>query len=338
MGARELATERTEDSLNTDCGRIIDSNFRPPAGLAGEHLQTLLGGILPVMRRPRIRRERWELPDGDFLDLDWIGTSSHAPWALILPGIVGNLRSPYAMRAMKRFAAAGYRAGLLNYRGLSGAPNRLVTAYHAGFTQDLDLVVRHLAARHGPGLVVGYSMGGNLLLKWLGETGTGAAIKAAAAVSVPFRLAPAADKMFDGEAEKYGRYLLKDMRRLAQRKFSRLPPPFSIPSLAELRSLREFDEHITAPLHGFAGADDYYERASCLPFLRRIAVPTLIVNALDDAFIPRETLPGPKDLSSSVTLELSAHGGHVGFVGRGRFGLPRFWLNDRLVGFLADPQ
>lgn len=319
--------------MNVTHGGVLESDFRPARGLAGSHIQTLLGGLLPVLRPSSVWRERRELPDGDFLDLDWMGCGPS--WALVLPGITGSLHSPYAVRLIKRLAAAGYRAGLVNYRGLSGVPNRLVTAYHAGFTQDLDLVARRLAARHGPGVVVGFSMGGNLLLKWLGEAGADAPVTAAAAVSAPFRLAPAADRLFEG-AGAYGRYLLGYMRRLVRRKFAHRPPPFPLPPLAELHSLREFDERITAPLHGFAGADDYYERAGCLPWLCRIVVPTLVLNARDDPLIPRDTLPKKEELSPAVTLELSARGGHVGFVGRGRLGLPRFRLDDRLLDFLRS--
>ncbi len=317
-------------------GRIRTPAFRPPRGLSNPHLQTLLGGA-PHLPRLHPLRERWELPDGDFLDLDWIRSAGKS-WLIVLPGLTGDLDSPYAARLLKRFAAAGWRAALLNYRGLSGRPNRRAIGYHAGFTQDLDLVARRLAARYGPGVVAGYSMGGSIVLKWLGESGVEAPVTAAAAVSVPFRLAPSSDSLRDGKARGYGRYLLRGLRRQTRRKFAQVSPPFPLPPPGELKSIYDFDEHITAPLHGFAGANDYYKRASCLPFLRRIAVPTLIVNALDDPLVPREALPEAGELSPSVTLELSAHGGHVGFIGRGRFGLPRFCFNDRLVGFLANAR
>ncbi|MGH8428540.1 MAG: YheT family hydrolase [Gammaproteobacteria bacterium] len=317
-------------------GRIQASAFRPPRGLTGANRQTLLGGV-PHLPRLHPLRERWELPDGDFLDLDWIRNEGKS-WGLVLPGLTGGLDSPYASRVLKRFAAAGWRAALLNYRGLSGRPNRLAIGYHAGFTRDLDLVARRFAARYGPGAVIGYSMGGGIVLKWLGESGAAAPLTAAAAVSVPFRLAPTSDSLRNGEARGYGRYLLRGLRRHTRRKFAQVSPPFLLPPLGELESIYDFDERITAPLHGFDGANDYYERTSCLPWLRRIAVPTLIVNALDDPLIPRETLPAATDLSPSVTLELSAHGGHVGFLGHGRFGLPRFWLDDRLLDFLESRE
>ncbi len=316
-------------------GRVTASGFRPAAGFSGPHRQTFAGGIWPELRRPPIRRERWELPDGDFLDIDWVATATEgAPWALVLPGILGNIGSPYVLRLLERLHRAGYRAGMLNHRGLSGTPNRIPPAYHAGFTRDLDLVAGRLAGRRGPGIVAGYSMGGSVVLKSLGENGTNVPVTAAAAVSVPFRLGPAADALHSGGAAFYGGYLLRGLRRLTREKFARLPAPFLLPPSAELRTLRDFDHRITAPLHGFAGADDYYAKASSLPWLSHIGVPTLVINAVDDPLVPEDTLPGPGDLSPAVTLELTRHGGHVGFLGRSGSGLPRFWLDDRLLDFL----
>ncbi|MGA7964552.1 MAG: alpha/beta fold hydrolase [Gammaproteobacteria bacterium] len=316
-------------------GRILASDFRPAPGLAGPHRQTLAGAVWPVLKRPRIHRERWELPDGDFTDIDWVSTSTdNASWALVLPGILGNIRSPYVGHLLGRLSRAGYRAGMLNHRGLSGIPNRLAPAYHAGFTRDLDLVARRLADNDGPGIVIGFSMGGSVVLKWLGENATNTPVTAAAAVSVPFQLAPAADSLHTGGAGFYGGYLLRGLRRQTERKFSKIAAPFPLPPSEDIRTLRDFDDRITAPLHGFASADDYYTRSSSLPWLRRIEIPTLIVNAADDPLVPRDSLPGPADISPSVKLELTDRGGHVGFLGRGRYGRPRFWLDDRLLEFL----
>lgn len=312
---------------------IRPSGFRPAAGLRNAHAQTLAGGLLPARLQAPVIRERWELPDGDFADVDWAEPEAARGWALVLPGLVGDLRSPYATRMFNQLYRRGYRTGLLNYRGLSGSPNRLPAAYHAGFTRDLDLVARRLHRQHGPGIVIGYSMGGNLLLKWLGENGDDIPLRAAAAVSAPFLLAPAADHLSVGPARFYGRYLTRLMLDRVRHKFSITPPP-RVPPLERIRSLRDFDEHVTAPLHGFDGALDYYERNSCIGRLHRIAIPTLIVNAMDDPLVPRDTLPGEEALSPHVTLELSEHGGHIGFVSRSAFGLPRFWLEDHVLGFL----
>ena len=337
LGPRQLATECTEGrdvTAAAESGHIVDSAFRPAFALGNAHAQTLAGGLLPARLRAPVTRERWELPDGDFADVDWAEPPSPIGWALILPGLVGDLSSPYATRLFNRLYRAGLRTGLLNYRGLSGSPNRFARAYHAGFTQDLDLLSRRLRGRYGPGIAVGYSMGGNLLLKWLGEVKGDAPISAAAAVSAPFLLAAAADNLGIGPARHYGRYLTGQMLDRIRRKF-RVTPPTPMPPLHAVRSLRDFDEYITAPLHGFANADDYYRRNSCLESLHGIKVPTLIVNAIDDPLVPRATLPTADALSPQVTLELSPRGGHIGFVGRGRLGLPRFWVEDRLIRFFS---
>jgi len=317
-----------------ETGRIVASGFRPAAGLANRHVQSLLGGI-PATRRPRVSRERWELADGDFVDLDWLATRGRR-WALVLPGLTGSLASAYALRLLRHLADTGFRAALLNYRGLSGMPNRLATGYHAGFTRDVDAVTRRLAARHGPGVVAGYSMGGNLLLKWLGEAGSDVPVLSAAAVSVPFDLAAAAYNLRAGPARPYDRYLRVGLRRYVRRKFRRpAASPVALPDLRTLASIEEFDDRITAPLHGFADAADYYARSSSRRWLRHIRVPTLIVNALDDPLVPRATLPSEDELSPCVTLAVSGHGGHVGFLGRGARGLPRFWLEPYLLQHLA---
>lgn len=316
-----------------ESNRIRTSGFRPAPGLRNAHLQTLAGGLLPARLHAPVTRERWELPDGDFADIDWAEPQTPRGWALVLPGLVGDLRSPYATRVFNRLYRDGYRTGLLNYRGLSGTPNRFPASYHAGFTRDLDLVARQLHSLHGPGIVIGYSMGGNLLLKWLGDGAADVPLRAAVAISAPFHLAPAADHLSDGPARFYGRHLTRLMLNRERHKFRFTPPP-QMPPMAQIRSIRDFDEHITAPLHGFDGARDYYERNSCIGGLGRIAVPTLIVNALDDPLIPRNTLPADDMLSPQVTLELSEHGGHIGFLGRNGRGLPHFWLEDHVAGFI----
>ncbi|MDN5882637.1 MAG: alpha/beta fold hydrolase [Nitrosospira sp.] len=323
-------------NVSINHGSLRKWAFQPAMGLQNPHLQTLLGASLPSRRPKNIRRERRELPDGDFADIDWLENGFTQPWALIIPGIAGNLSSPCTLRLMKHLSARGYRAGLLNHRGLSGRQNRLATAYHAGFTKDIDLVARGLAKRHGPGIAVGFSMGGNALLKWLGEIGQNAPLRAAAAISVPFQLAPAAEQLQAGRWRLYDRRLTACLRSFTQRKFARMSPPFALPDLKLLKTLREFDDRITAPLHGFTDADDYYKQSSCLPWLQQIAVPTLIINALDDPLIPRSSLPVENDLSPAVTLALSNHGGHVGFLGRGR-AFPRFKLNDYLLDYFESP-
>ncbi len=308
------------------------SPFRPAWGLGNRHIQSVLGGFPPAWP-PRVVRERWELPDGDFIDVDWLRPEGES-WALVLPGITGGLTSAYALRLLRRLAKAGLRAGLVNYRGRSGSPNRLPGSYHAGFTQDLDTLTRILATRHGPGLVAAYSMGANLLLKWLGELESAAPVRAAAAASVPFQLDATAEHLRTGSGRAYERFLMRGLRRHVHRKADVVSGLIPLPLVRQLRSIRDFDERITAPLHGFSDAADYYAKASCWRWLSKITVPTLVVHAWDDPLVPAATIP-PKDaLSPSVTLEVTDHGGHVGFLGRGSLGRPRFWLAERLASHL----
>ena len=326
-----------DERTGAPAGRIADSGFRAGRGLGNRHVQSVLGGM-PGLRRPSVTRERWELDDGDFLDVDWLRPDGRA-WALVLPGLTGGLGSAYAVRLLRALATAGYRAGLLNYRGHSGRPNRLATGYHAGFTRDLDTVAQRLAGKYGPGVVAGYSLGGNLLLKWLGETGDDAPVRAAAAVSVPFDLAAAAASLRAGPARAYDRYLLIGLRRYVRRKFrDRRALPMPLSELGGLKSIEAFDERITAPLHGFDGAADYYARASCRPWLAKIRVPTLVLNARDDPLVPADSLPAEQDLGASVTLALSDRGGHVGFIDSHGFGWPRYWLESRLLSHLAGDR
>jgi len=267
MGVQELGSAGNKIAVAVNDTpaprRIRASGFRPFPGLRNAHLQTLAGGLLPARLHAPVTRERWELPDGDFADVDWAEPEAPHSWVLILPGLVGDLRSPYATRMFNRLYRCGYRTGLLNYRGLSGTPNRFPASYHAGFTHDLDLVTRQLAKRRGPGIVIGYSMGGNLLLKWLGDGGADLPLRGAVAVSAPFHLAPAADHLSEGAARFYGRHLTRLMLHRVRRKFQ-LTPPAEMPPMERIRSLRDFDEHITAPLHGIDGAQDYKNKTSTL--------------------------------------------------------------------------
>jgi len=286
--------------------------------------------------RPLLRRERLELPDGDFLDLDW-NANLGGPVVLILHGLEGSSRSHYARALLELAHARGWRAALLHFRGCSGEPNRLARGYHSGETGDLTFVV-DLLRHHHPATriaVVGFSLGGNVLLKWLGETGIRAPIDAAVAVSVPFILGDCADRLDRGFSRVYQWELMHRMRRSVARKQKRLALPLAIADLSQLHTFRDFDEHITAPLHGFRGASHYYDVSSCRQYLSGISCPTLIVHALDDPFMTPATAPTAAEISPSTTLELYPHGGHVGFVTGPSPWQPRYWLDERIPAFLA---
>jgi predicted alpha/beta-fold hydrolase len=318
---------------------IRPAEFRPAWWLHGAHAQTIWAAML--RRRPAIsfRRERLELADGDFIDLDWTPNDSKAPLVLVLHGLEGSSRSNYICGLLTACMQRGWRGVVLHFRGCSGEPNRLARSYNAGVSADLDEVINHLR-RRDPGVrltAVGYSLGGNVLLKWLGEQGERAALRAAAAVSVPFLLEGVASRMREGFSRLYQRYFLNSMLSNYRAKFERittLPPPLAFDQLGRLNDFYSFDDHITAPLHGFSDARDYYTRSSCRQYLHAIRRPTLIVHALDDPFMTTAVLPNPDELANDVMLELSEYGGHVGFVGGRWPWRAQFWLEQRIPAFL----
>lgn len=303
------------------------SPFRPAWWLPGPHAQTLWPHLCRPRPRVATRPERVELDDGDFIDLahgpEPEGVPEGAPQVLLLHGLEGSLASQYARGMMVALSTAGLRPVFMHWRGCSGEPNRLRRSYHSGATDDIARVVDHLRAREPdtPLAAIGWSLGGNALLKWLGETGPGNPLTAAAAISVPFRLERAAARMQRGFSRLYQWRLVAELRRsLAAKRRARgldLPEP-------PRGGFREFDDAVTAPLHGFRDANDYYARASSRPWLGRIAVPTRILHALDDPFMDPGAIPRERELAPAVTLELARRGGHVGFVegrlpGRGRY-------------------
>lgn len=340
--------------------------FEPAWWCRGPHCQTLWQALLRRRPRPRLRRERLELPDGDFLDLDWgaeppAGDALDAPAAdspphaaqpivLILHGLEGSARSVYARGLLAALQARGWRAAVLHFRGCSGTPNRLARSYHSGETGDLDYVVRLVRTRHpqAPLAAVGFSLGGNVLLKWLGEQGANAPIRAAVAVSVPFLLDRAAARLTQGMSRLYQWKLLRSLRRGLRRKFAgkfglarahagpALTPPIDLHTLHRLRCFRDFDRHVTARLHGFESAEHYYRLSSSRQYLSGIAVPTLIVHAADDPFMTADAIPGADEVSATTTLEIQPHGGHVGFVAGRWPWAPVYWLERRIPHYLAD--
>jgi hypothetical protein len=316
---------------------MITSGFRPAWWLPGAHLQTIYPGLSRRRLRPELQRERVELPDGDFIDLDWT-QQSPGPIVLVLHGLEGSLESHYTGGILTALAAQGYRAVLMYFRGCSGEPNRLPRSYHSGETGDLHTIIEHIRLRHPatPVAVIGYSLGGNVLLKWLGEQGEKAPVKTAVAVSVPFELNRAARQLERGRSQIYQKYLLNKLRKSVTAKAPVHPPPVPLTQLADLKTFRQFDAAITAPLHGFRDVDDYYTRSSSRQYLHRIRIPALIIHALDDPFLPADAIPSDKDLGPSVTLELSPHGGHVGFVAGNHPCKAQYWLEARICERLRE--
>ncbi|MGE8361870.1 hydrolase [Pseudomonas sp.] len=320
--------------------------FKPAWWLPGPHLQTLWN---PMCRKPtRLARDRerlW-LEDGDFLDLDWHGPhDATAPLVLVLHGLTGSSDSHYVVGLQQALATRGWASVALNWRGCSGEPNLLPRGYHSGASEDLAETIKHLRAKRpmAPLYAVGYSLGGNVLLKYLGESGPDSQLQGATAVSVPFRLDQCADRIGQGFSKVYQAHFMREMVayvKTKQRLFAhqgladRLAALDNLGPLDGMRTFWDFDGRITAPLHGYADAEDYYKRSSSRYFLGRIETPTLLIQAADDPFVFRHSLPEPDELSGSITFELLEHGGHVGFV-EGSPLRPSYYLERRIPHWLA---
>jgi predicted alpha/beta-fold hydrolase len=309
------------------------------------HLQTLYGPLRRKLAPLALRRERLWLDDGDFLDLDWHGpASADAPLVLVLHGLTGSSRSHYVAGLQKQLSARQWASVALNWRGCSGEPNLLPRSYHSGSSADLAEVIGQLQARYPgrPLYAVGYSLGGNILLKHLGESGAGSLLRGAVAVSVPFRLDQCADRIGMGFSRVYQAHFLRQMLAYVQLKQERfrqeghqqhLDTLLALGKIDTLRTFWAFDDQVTAPLNGFAGVEDYYRQASSAFYLSGIRVPTLIIQALDDPFVFAHSIPTAETLSPSTCLEVHAHGGHVGFI-EGRLRAPAFYLEARIPAWL----
>ncbi len=321
--------------------------FQPAWWLPGPHLQTLWNPFLrsaPALAR---RRERLWLADGDFIDLDWHGPhDAAASLVLVLHGLTGSSSSLYVLGLQQQLAARGWASVAINWRGCSGEPNLLPRAYHSGASDDLGEVIAHLQASRplAPLHAVGYSLGGNVLLKYLGESGVSSPLRKAVAVSVPFRLDQCADRIGLGFSRLYQAHFMKamvayvkDKQRLFRERDlqQHLATLSGLGTLDGMRTFWDFDGRITAPLHGYRDAQDYYRRASSRYFLPDIAIPTLLIQAADDPFVFRHSVPEPSELSPTTTLELHAHGGHVGFI-EGTPRRPRYYLERRIPQWLTD--
>lgn len=320
--------------------RIVTSEFQPAWWLKNRHAQTIFSS-LPLARAPKIHldSENLELPDGDVTVVDWMvegpGRESGAPILVILHGLEGSSESTYARMLLKAAADHGWRAAVLHFRDCGDYRNRLPRRYHAGETGDIRYFLESLRSggHDGPMVATGFSLGGNVLLKYLGENGVNTPLDAAVAVSVPLNLHDSADALSSGFSNVYQYYLVKRMKKAIRRKFDQYTAAFDWHRTMAARTFAEFDDAVTAPLHGFAGKDEYYDKCSSIGFLADIKVPTLIINALDDPFMTPAALPAPSGLPEPVQLEVSSHGGHIGFIDGGAPWRPTWYLPGRIIGF-----
>jgi predicted alpha/beta-fold hydrolase len=311
--------------------------YAAPRWLPGGHAQTIYASRL---RRaaPPLRRERVETQDGDFWDFDWLDAPSpDAPLVALFHGLEGGAASHYARALLRALAARAYAGVIPHFRGCGGEANRLPRAYHSGDFEEIDALVRALRARIAPGralFAVGVSLGGSALLNWLGrmEQRAGDHLAAAAAVSAPLDLTAAGIAIGQGFNVVYTRHFLATLKPKSLALADRFPGRLDPARIRRVRTMWDFDEVVTAPLHGFTGADDYWKRASSRPWLRAIRLPTLVLNARNDPFIPAQSLAARADASDRVLLEKPADGGHAGFPS-GPFPGHVDWLPQRLLHF-----
>jgi predicted alpha/beta-fold hydrolase len=311
--------------------------YRAPWWLPGGHAQTLYG-VLFAHAKIGWTRERWDTPDGDFIDIDRLPGAAEAPLVVLFHGLEGGSRSHYACALARELKRRGWRGAVAHFRGCSGEPNRLPRAYHSGDAEEIRWILRRMKfeSPRTPLFAAGVSLGGNALLKWLGEDlGSSQVIAAAAAVSAPVDLMAAGDALGRGFNLVYTRAFLATMRRKAEEKLARFPGLFDGNAMRCARTLRAFDDVVTAPLHGFRDTDDYWMRASSKPVLGQIRVPTLLLNARNDPFLPEVALPDASQVSDAVRLEFPEEGGHTAFVG-GPFPGDIDWMPRRVTAFFEE--
>ncbi|HET9597189.1 MAG TPA: alpha/beta fold hydrolase [Anaeromyxobacteraceae bacterium] len=319
----------------------MTGRYRPARWLPGGDLMTVFAHVAGRPRGLRPRRERWELDDGDFLDVDRHG-DGEAPTVVALHGLEGSSRSPYVRRLAAAAQARGLAVAALNFRGCSGSPNRLRRLYHSGDTTDLARAVARLAAeRPGRALaVVGFSLGGNVAAKWFAEGGAGlpAEVRAGAVVSAPLDLSRCADAIDGGRGIGwiYRERFLRTLRAKAVARLARFPDlPWEAAAVRACRTFRRYDDLVTAPLHGFGGVEDYYRRASSGPLLGGVRRPLLVLAADDDPIVPADVWPAARrSASPAVAFEVHARGGHVGFVSGPPWRI-RFHAEERAIAFVA---
>jgi uncharacterized protein len=326
---------------------LIKTTFRPAWWLNNAHLQTLYPALMrKTPLPPGLRRERLITPDRDFIDIDWCGEENQ-PLIILLHGLTGSSHSGYIKGLQHTLLMQGFRSVALNFRGCSGEYNHLARSYHSGETEDIHFLYQILRQREPdtPFAAVGFSLGGNVLLKWLGEQGKKLSLFAAVAVCVPLVLSSCATKLDKGFSKIYRENLLCELKHHIQakqrylEKLGKHQEANRIKKLGDLSSIKSFwqyDDRVVARLHGFKNVQDYYQRSSSRQFLKSIAISTLLIQAIDDPFMTEEVLPDLEELSSSIYLEVTQGGGHVGFIAGEIPFKPDYWLEQRITEFLAS--
>jgi uncharacterized protein len=336
MGSDQHFRHETEIG-SVGSGNVHLTPFRSPWWLPGGHLQTIVPSLFPPPRVP-LERERWDTPDGDFIDVDFCGDPGAATRVVLFHGLEGGSDSHYA-RAIAGYAVRrGWRLAIAHFRGCSGEPNRTRRAYHSGDSEEIDWVLKRLCGSFGgPLCALGVSLGGNALLKWLGERGAEAVglVRRAAAVSAPLDLG-ASGKTLDRGLNRflYTRHFLSTLKPKSLAKLELFPDLYEKEKVQAARTFRQFDNLVTAPLHGFRDTDHYWSSAASGPYLENIRVPTLVLNARNDPFLPeQELVRAAQKAAPCVVLEFPRSGGHAGFLAA-PFSGRHDWLPRHLFEFL----
>ncbi len=315
------------------------TSYQPPLLFRSAHLQTVYPTLFRRVPLVTAERERVDTPDGDFLDLDWARETKSSKLVILTHGLEGRSRGHYTQGMAAALARAGWNVLAWNFRGCSGEPNRSLQSYHSGATGELQLVLDHVLATtdYERIALVGFSLGGNLTLKYLGDQGAALDPRICGSVcfSVPCDLASSARKLERWQNRIYMARFMRSLREKVREKATRFPEALDLEGLDSMRTFAEFDHRYTGPIHGFAGADDYWAQCSCRHVLNRIAVPTLLVNALDDPFLTPACFPyEAAAVNPKFTLETPKHGGHLGFVQFGE--TDEYWSERRAAAFLGD--
>jgi uncharacterized protein len=325
-----------------------DIIYSPAWWIPGGHLQTLWGKLFRRQAPAPTVLERWNTPDGDFLEIHRLAADRDAPRVLLLHGLEGTVRSHYAQALLNEAARRGWAADLLIFRSCGSEPNRTRRFYHSGETGDVGFVLDKILDEFpgSPLALAGVSLGGNVLLKFLGEQGDNLPpqLKGAAAISVPFDLARSSGRINRGFSRFYQQFFLNSLRKKAQEKAQRFPDLAPQDRIAALRTLEDFDNLITGPLHGFRDAQDYYARSSSLPYLTNIRLTTLLFSAVDDPMLPAEVLNEVREAARdnpAIEIDFVERGGHAGFVTGSVPWRPFYYAEHRVGEFFArqfDPS
>ncbi|MDP2247784.1 MAG: alpha/beta fold hydrolase [Nitrosomonadales bacterium] len=320
----------------------MQTPYSSPWWLRGRHLQTIYPATWMPLPDITYRREAWQTPDEDLIELDWVDgdkldgpkvdDAKQAPLVVLFHGLEGSAQSHYAKRIMAAVNKQGWRGVVVHFRGCAGKPNLLPRSYHCGDSAEVDWILRRFRqTEHGEIYALGVSLGGNVLLKWLGEQKSQAStvINKAAAVSTSLNLPITGRVLAQGFNRFYSRIFLNTLQPKALKLVQQHKLDYDPAGIRQADNLWDYDNRFTAPLHGFKDADDYWHQSNCRPYLKHIQIPTLLINARNDPFLPEENLPSPQEVSSHVTCDFPQHGGHAGFAIKNGDD----WLSKRLLCF-----